>query len=90
MVYTGSLGTVISIVMIPLCHAFWQVLLAQGILLGASMALATWPMIALVGQYFKRSWAAATGIVVAGSSLGGIIWPIIIDQLLNGTILGFP
>lgn len=47
-------------------------------------------MIALVGQYFKRSRAAATGIVVAGSSLGGIVWPIAIDRLLNHSSLGFP
>ena len=54
------------------------------------MALCTWPMVALVGQYFKRSRAAATGMVIAGSSLGGIIWPIVIDRLLNNTKLGFP
>lgn len=90
MVYTGSVGVVFSIMMISLCRSFWQFLLAQGVLLGISMALATWPMIALVGQYFKRSRAAATGIVVAGSSLGGIVWPIAIDRLLNSTNIGFP
>lgn len=90
MVYTGSVGMVFCIMMISLCRSFWQFLLAQGVLLGVSMALSTWPMIALVGQYFKRSRAAATGIVIAGSSLGGIIWPIVIDRLLNNTSLGFP
>jgi MFS family permease len=90
MVYTGSVGIVFCMMMISLCHSFWQFLLAQGVLLGVSTALATWPMVALVGQYFKRSRAAATGIVIAGSSLGGIIWPIVIDRLLNNTDLGFP
>jgi len=90
MVYTGSIGLVFCIMMISLCHSFWQFLLAQGVLLGICMALATWPMIALVGQYFKRSRAAATGFVVAGSSLGGIVWPIVIDRLLNTTSIGFP
>ncbi|GAB7329346.1 hypothetical protein MBLNU13_g01140t2 [Cladosporium sp. NU13] len=90
MVYAGSVGMVFCIMMISLGHSFWQFLLAQGVLLGVSMALSTWPMVALVGQYFKRSRAAATGIVVAGSSLGGIIWPIVIDRLLNNTSLGFP
>lgn len=90
MVYTGSIGMVFCIMMISLCHSFWQFLLSQGVLLGICMALATWPMVALVGQYFKRSRAAATGFVVAGSSLGGIVWPIVIDRLLNGTTIGFP
>jgi MFS family permease len=90
MIYTGSVGIVFCIMMISLCQSFWQFLLAQGILLGVSAALVTWPMVSLVGQYFKRSRAAATGIVIAGSSLGGIIWPIVIDRLLNNTNLGFP
>lgn len=89
MVYTGSIGMVFCIMMISLCHSFWQFLLSQGVLLGICMALATWPMVALVGQYFKRSRAAATGFVVAGSSLGGIVWPIVIDRLLNATSVGF-
>jgi MFS family permease len=90
MVFTGSISMVFCIMMISLCHSFWQFLLAQGVLLGVSMALSTWPLMALVGQYFKRSRAAAIGIVVAGSSLGGIVWPIVIDRLLNNTNLGFP
>jgi MFS family permease len=90
MVYTGSVGMIFCIMMISLCHSFWQFLLAQGVLLGISMGLATWPMVALVGQYFKRSRAAATGVVVAGSSLGGIVWPIAIDRLLNIAGIGFP
>ena len=90
MVYTGSIGMIFCIMMISLCHSLWQFILSQGVLLGICMALSTWPMVALVGRYFKRSRAAATGFVVAGSSLGGIVWPIVIDRLLNGTSVGFP
>ncbi|KAJ5345638.1 hypothetical protein N7452_003642 [Penicillium brevicompactum] len=90
MVYSGSLGMVFSIMMISLCHKFYQFLLAQGVLLGISMALATWPMLALVGQYIKVKRAAAMGIVLAGSSLGGVIWPIVIDRLLKNPQIGFP
>ncbi|KAJ5350590.1 hypothetical protein N7541_008317 [Penicillium brevicompactum] len=90
MVYSGSLGMVFSIMMISLCHKFYQFLLAQGVLLGISMALATWPMLALVGQYIKVKRAAAMGIVLAGSSLGGVIWPIVIDRLLKNPKIGFP
>ncbi|KAJ5871993.1 uncharacterized protein N7529_004346 [Penicillium soppii] len=90
MVYLGSLGTVFALMMISLCQEFYQFLLAQGVLLGISMALATWPMLALVGQYIKIKRAAAMGIVLAGSSMGGVIWPIIIDRLLKSPKIGFP
>jgi predicted MFS family arabinose efflux permease len=47
-------------------------------------------MLALVGQYIKLKRAAAMGIVLAGSSLGGVIWPIVIDRLLKNPKIGFP
>jgi MFS family permease len=76
--------------MVSLCKEYYQFLLAQGVLLGISMALVTWPMLALVGQYIKRKRAAAMGIVIAGSSLGGVVWPIAIDRLLQNPRIGFP
>lgn len=90
MSYVGSVGMVLALMMTSLCKEFWQFLLAQGILLGISMSLVTWPFLALVGQYIKEKRAAAMGIVLAGSSLGGVIWPIIIDRLLRNPKIGFP
>ncbi|KAJ5624775.1 hypothetical protein N7510_001084 [Penicillium lagena] len=90
MLYIGAIGTVFAVMMTSLCKEFYQFLLAQGILLGISMALVTWPMLALVGQYIKRKRAAAMGIVIAGSSLGGVVWPIAIDKLLHNPRIGFP
>lgn len=81
---------VFSLMMISLCHEFYQFVLAQGILLGISMALTTWPMLALVGQYVKKHRAAAMGFVIAGSSLGGIVWPIVVDRLIKVPSIGFP
>ncbi|EKV08472.1 MFS monocarboxylate transporter, putative [Penicillium digitatum PHI26] len=89
MVYVGSFGCVFALMMTSLCEEFYQFLLTQGILFGISMGLATWPMLALVGQYIKAKRAAAMGIVLAGSSLGGIIWPIAINRLVKNPNLGF-
>lgn len=90
MVYAGSFGMVFSLMMVSLCHQLYQFILAQGVLLGVSMALVTWPMIALVGQYIKKHRAVAMGIVVSGSSLGGVVWPIVVDRLLKTSGIGFP
>ncbi|KAJ5118421.1 hypothetical protein N7448_010128 [Penicillium atrosanguineum] len=91
MCWAGAIGTVFSIMMTSLCQEFYQFLLAQGILLGISMALVTWPMLALVGKWINaENRGAALGIVLAGSSLGGVIWPIAIDKLLKAGGVGFP
>ncbi|KNG87026.1 MFS monocarboxylate transporter [Aspergillus nomiae NRRL 13137] len=41
------------------------------------------PAMATVTRLFDRHRGAANGIMIAGSSIGGIIWPIMLDQLLN-------
>ncbi|KAJ5894611.1 hypothetical protein N7495_006302, partial [Penicillium taxi] len=91
MCWAGAIGTVFSIMMISLCREFYEFVLAQGILLGISMALITWPMLALVGKCINaENRGAALGIVIAGSSLGGVVWPIAIDNLLKAGGIGFP
>ncbi|KAM0098774.1 hypothetical protein ACP6JE_006719 [Aspergillus fumigatus] len=89
LLYVGSFGTIFSIMMTSLCKEFYQFILAQGILLGASLALLVCPMLALVGQYIKVKRGAAMGIVIAGSSLGGVIWPIVINELLKKPTIRF-
>lgn len=47
------------------------------------------PALATVSRYFVRHRGLALGITVAGSSIGGVIWPIMLDQLLNSHGLSF-
>jgi len=46
------------------------------------------PAVAVMGHWFKRRRAYALGIVVAGSSLGGVIYPIMLQHLQD--LVGFP
>ncbi|KAJ5968083.1 hypothetical protein N7501_004331 [Penicillium viridicatum] len=80
---------VFSLMMTSLCEKYWQFMLAQGVLLGVSMGLLQFPSLAAVMQYFDKSIAAALGIAVAGSSIGGVVIPIALSKMLNSTSLGF-
>lgn len=64
-------------------------MLAQGILGGLSMGMCMAPAIASTGQWFHRNRGAAMGLAVAGSSLGGVIFPIALSKLLNNPNLSF-
>ena len=44
---------------------------------------------ASVGQYFKKKRGGAMGIAVAGSSLGGVLFPIALTKMLYNPKLGF-
>lgn len=47
------------------------------------MAFLFCPAMATVSRHFNKNKGLAMGITVGGSSVGGIIWPIVINELLN-------
>jgi MFS family permease len=75
--------------MVSLCEEYWQFMLAQGVLMGSAVAFLQFPAFAIVSQYFDKKRAAALGIVVSGSSIGGVLFPIVLSKLLNGSNIGF-
>ncbi|OJJ50271.1 hypothetical protein ASPZODRAFT_149654 [Penicilliopsis zonata CBS 506.65] len=85
----GSVGLVIALMMTSLCHQLYQFILAQGLLLGLSIAFLTCPSLAIQAQYFRRRISLAMGIVISGSSTGGVIWPIAIRRMIENPSLGF-
>lgn len=64
-------------------------MLAQGILGGLCSGLMFTTAMASVGQYFHAKRAAAMGIAVSGSSLGGLIFPIALGRMFDHERLGF-
>jgi predicted MFS family arabinose efflux permease len=75
--------------MTSLCTSFYQFFLAQGFLLGVGIACLFTPAIATINLTFRRSRGLALGIVVSGSSLGGVIWPILLRYLLQNIGFGW-
>lgn len=47
------------------------------------------PAMAAVGHYFRAKLGTAMGIVVTGSSLGGVIFPIALTRMIDNPALGF-
>lgn len=64
-------------------------MLAQGVLLGIGMGGLMFPAMAAVSQFFDKKRAAALGLAVAGSSVGGVVFPIVLSKMLNNSTLGF-
>lgn len=75
--------------MISLCKDYWQLVLAQGVILGIGNTLLLCPALAVVGRSFKKRLAFAVGVTISGSSLGGVVWPVIVHVLLQKPNFGF-
>ncbi|KAL3492073.1 major facilitator superfamily domain-containing protein [Aspergillus germanicus] len=83
----GSFGIVFGTMMLSLCKEYWQVLLAQGFTVGIGAGCLFVPCVSLLPTYFSTKLGAALGLAVSGSSLGGVIYPIALNRLLDP--LGF-
>lgn len=57
--------------------------------MGIVMGLLQIPAFAAVSQYFEKNRAGTLGLVASGSSIGGIVIPIILSKMLNESSLGF-
>ncbi|KAJ6597781.1 major facilitator superfamily domain-containing protein [Mycena vulgaris] len=87
MIALGSALQVASIFMISVTqqHQYYQVFLAQAVAAGIGQSLLFLPSLSVIGQHFKRNRAFATGVGVSGASFGGVIWPIVLNQLSSRT-----
>lgn len=85
----GSLTMLVAVFMTSMCQQYYQFFLAQAVLLGASMSCLFCPAIATVSRYFHKNKGLAMGVTVGGSSAGGVIWPIVLNELLNKDGMSF-
>ncbi|TFK31637.1 major facilitator superfamily domain-containing protein [Crucibulum laeve] len=83
MVAVGSILQVFSMFMLSLTQRgqYYQIFLAQAVGMGLGQSLLFLPSVSIIGQHFKNRRALATGIAVSGASVGGIIWPIMLNKL---------
>jgi MFS family permease len=67
--------------MLSLCKEYWQVVLAQAFVIGLGNGCLFVPSVAILPQYFSTRKAVANGIAASGSSIGGVVYPIVFRQL---------
>ncbi|GJC99151.1 Riboflavin transporter MCH5 [Colletotrichum higginsianum IMI 349063] len=80
---------IFSVMMTSLCREYWQFMLAQGVLSGISNGLIMFPAMAATPQYFLKRRGAAMGLVIAGSSVGAVVFPIVLSELLETVGFGW-
>lgn len=79
----GGFGVVFGHMMLSLVHTYWQALLAQGFCIGLGAGCMFVPALALLPTYFNTRLGLAVGLSAAGSSFGGVIYPIVFYKLIE-------
>ncbi|GAA94859.1 uncharacterized protein L969DRAFT_26521 [Mixia osmundae IAM 14324] len=84
----GSVLYTFSIFMLSLSKSYVEVFLAQGVAAGLGLGLLFLPSVSVIAHWFRKRRALAIGVVVSGSSIGGVCWPIFLNKRLERTDFG--
>ncbi|KAF8867447.1 major facilitator superfamily domain-containing protein [Mucidula mucida] len=87
---SGSLLLMFYLVMTLFCREqqFWQMFLANCLGLGIAVGMLYVPAIGVLLHHFKKRRSLIMGLAQAGSSVGGLVHPIMLNNLFHGR-LGF-
>jgi MFS family permease len=66
----GTFLSALGLFMTSICEAYWQLVVAQGLVTGLGFGCLYLPGVAVVCQYFTTKKAIASGIASLGSSIG--------------------
>ncbi|KAM0323732.1 hypothetical protein ACHAQA_008669 [Verticillium albo-atrum] len=83
LIFVGSVLHVFGLMMASLGTQYYQILLAQGVCSAIGVAAIFQPALAVIHGWFNVNRGAAFGILSTGSSLGGVIFPIMVTRLIR-------
>ncbi|KAK6845481.1 hypothetical protein PG995_015591 [Apiospora arundinis] len=83
----GAVIQVLGMFLMSISTSYWSLMLTQGVLTGIGGGIFFTPSLALVATYFKDRRALAVGLATTGNSAGGMIYPVVVRQLIP--MLGF-
>lgn len=81
LIICGGFFVVFGLMMTSLCRTYWQLMLAQGICIGIGAGQLFIVAVAVLPGWFAKRRAIATGLAATGSSLGGVVYPIVFHEL---------
>jgi MFS family permease len=84
----GTVLHVLGLMMTSLSTKYYQFLLAQGVCSALGASAIFFAAMSSTGTWFFKKRATAFGTIASGSSLGGVIFPIMVSKLIPK--IGFP
>ncbi|KAF5347823.1 hypothetical protein D9757_014311 [Collybiopsis confluens] len=87
LIFGGSLIYLLSTFMLSLAvpHHYYQNFLAQGVGMGMGMGILFLPTLSVSAHYFKKKRGLVMGILLTGSSVGAVVYPIMVNHLFNSS-----
>ncbi|KAF7793231.1 hypothetical protein EIP86_004341 [Pleurotus ostreatoroseus] len=84
----ASVSLIVATFLVAQCKVYWEFLLCQGLVIGLASGFIMIPMVNVISQWFTTKSGIAFGYVGMGSSLGGVVFPVVAKRLVSE--IGFP
>ncbi|KAF9524187.1 major facilitator superfamily domain-containing protein [Crepidotus variabilis] len=78
----------LGLFMLSLTHenSYYQIFLSHGVMMGLATGITYVASLGIAGHYFHKRRPIAVGIISAGSALGAVLNPIMLNKFFNGPI----
>jgi MFS family permease len=77
----GSTLIVLTFLLIGVYTQYWHFLIVIGILGGMRTSFIFIAPVASVSYFFSRQHGAATSLALSGGSIGGVLFPLVLEEL---------
>lgn len=81
LVYTGTVLSVVGLLSTSFAERYYSTILSFGVTVGVACGAMYVPAQAMISTHFESRASLAQGISMAGTNVGGIIYPILVRQL---------
>lgn len=81
LILAGSILIIVQMVAIGFCTQYWHFMLVIGVAGGMGASLILTPAISAVSHFFLEKRGVATGIAATGGSVGGVLFPLVLQSL---------
>ncbi|KAL1874429.1 hypothetical protein VTK73DRAFT_306 [Phialemonium thermophilum] len=89
LVLVGSLMHVLGLMMASVSTQYYQFLLSQGVCSAIGVAVVFLSAVSAVAGWFHRRRGLAFGVLSTGSSLGGVVFPIMLSRMIGSVGYGW-
>lgn len=85
----GTVLLLLCIFLLGICTQYWHFMIVFSIIGGSGTSLIFTPTISSIGHFFYVKRGTATGVAAAGGALGGVIFPLMLQNLFSKRDVGF-
>ncbi|KAL6708857.1 hypothetical protein ACN47E_002264 [Coniothyrium glycines] len=85
----GIFLEVVGMILTSFAKYFWHLILAQGVVVGVGCGMLAFTSAAVIPHYFTKHRMLAAGTVSTGSSIAGVVYPLMMRELFDRVRFGW-